>query len=62
MAKISILEGYGNPFSAYRRKRRKSRKGGRGKQVAKMRSCAAKWRKSGKRGKYTSFMKACLRK
>lgn len=59
MNRIAILEGYSMP--KHRRKSRKS-SGGVKKMQSKMKTCAGKWRKSGKRGKYTSFMKACLRK
>ena len=66
--KIAIYDGYGIPtlaaFDGRRRKKRRSksrRKGGPARMKAKMRSCAAKWRRSSKSGKYTSFMSRCLK-
>lgn len=58
MNRIAILEGYTMP----KHRRKKSHKGGVKKQQSKMKTCAGAWKRSGKRGKYTSFMKACLRK
>jgi len=65
--RVVIQEGYSMPFAGHRRKRRHHRRGRRfsgamKRQQNKMKSCAAKWRRSGKRGKYTSFMKSCLNK
>lgn len=58
MAKIAIYDGYGVPgFGAHRRKR----KGGPKRMKDKMKACAKKWKHSRKHGKYTSFMKKCLR-
>lgn len=66
MNRVVFQEGYSLPFDAYRRKRRKSSRrrrmsGGMKKQQSKMKSCAAKWRRSGT-GSYQRFMKGCLRK
>lgn len=61
MNRVVIQEGYGIPFAAYKRKRR-AKSGGAKRQQSKMKVCARKWKSSGKRGKYTSFMKSCLRK
>lgn len=70
MNRILVLEGYTNPFGDSRRKsqhhlggtmrRRRSYRGV--SQTSKMKSCAAEWRKSGKSGKYISFMRSCLKK
>ncbi len=64
--RVVIQEGYSLPFEAYRRrKRRKShsrrRTGGAKRQQAKMKACAKSWKRSGT-GKYTSFMKRCLKR
>lgn len=65
MNRIAIYDGYATPkmdgFAGRKRKRKKSR-GGPAAQKNKMKSCARKWRGSGKRGSYRSFMKSCLRK
>ncbi len=45
---------------ARRKKRRSS--GALKKQQGKMKSCAAQWNRSSKKGKYTSFISKCLRK
>lgn len=62
MNRITIQSGYNLPFDGARRKRRSSkrRSGGAKKQQNKMKACAAKWRKSSKRGSYRAFMKKCL--
>lgn len=65
MNRVTIHEGYGIPFAAYRRKRRSAKRrssGGPKRMQSRMKACALKWRKSKKNGKYTSFMKACLTK
>lgn len=54
--RITIFEGY---TMARHKKRRSS---GAKKQQSKMKSCASAWKRSGKKGKYTTFMKSCLRK
>lgn len=60
MNRVVIQEGYSLPFDAYRRKkRRKARRGG--SQQNKMKTCAGKWRRSGKRGSYRAFMRKCLK-
>lgn len=65
--RITIQEGYEMPFDAFgaakRRRRRRSRRmsGALKRQQGKMKSCAAKWRRSGKRGSYRAFMKKCLK-
>ncbi len=53
MTRIGILQG----LKMARRKRRT-----RTKQSSKMKTCAVKWKRSGKKGKYTSFMRTCLKK
>jgi len=65
--RIAIYDGYGVPagFAGKRRKKRSSKsrsRGGAKKQQSKMKSCAVKWKRSGKRGSYRSFMKGCLKK
>jgi hypothetical protein len=57
--RVVIQEGYSMPvaFDGHKRRRR-SRRGGPVAQQNKMKSCAKKW--NGK-GKYTSFMKHCLK-
>jgi hypothetical protein len=63
MNRVVMQEGYGIPFAAYKRKKRSAPKSaGAKKQQNKMKACARDWSKSGKRGKYTSFMKSCLKK
>lgn len=64
--RVVIQEGYSLPFEAYRRRKRRSHKrrgfsGGAKRQQSKMKSCAKQWKRSGT-GKYTSFMKRCLKK
>ena len=55
--RITIYEGYNMPdFGKY-----KSRRRGLKKMATKMKTCARKWKSSGKRGKYVSFMKSCLK-
>lgn len=73
MNRILVLEGYRNPFggpaprtnlkhlggSSMSRRRRSYR--GMKAQQSKMKSCAAEWRRSGKRGSYMAHMKRCLK-
>lgn len=65
--RITVQSGYTIPFDdfgAARKKRRTKRKakrtGGAKKQQNKMKACAVKWKRSGKRGSYRAFMKKCL--
>lgn len=60
MNRVVIQEGYTLPFDGTRRKRRSSRRrsGGLKRQQSKMKACAKRW--NGK-GKYTAFMKKCLK-
>lgn len=58
MNRIAILEGFAGPFGAHKRRKHK---GGRKHMQSKMKACAHKWKRSGKHGKYTSFMKKCLK-
>lgn len=70
MNRIVIQEGYTLPFAgASRRKRRPARRARRSgrrmpgavkRQQGKMKACAKKWNAHGT-GKYTSFMKKCLK-
>lgn len=64
--RVVIQEGYSMPFAGHRRRRKSHRRGrfssAAKRQQNKMKVCAGKWRRSGKRGKYTSFMKSCLNK
>lgn len=62
MNRIAIYDGYVTPKMDGFAGRKRKRKGGPAKQKAKMKSCARKWRHSGKRGSYRSFMKHCLSK
>ena len=63
MNRIAIYDGYAVPkMDGFAGKKRKKSRGGPAKQKAKMKSCARKWRSSGKHGKYTTFMKNCLSK
>lgn len=61
MSRIVIQEGYSLPFDGVKRRRR-SMPAAVKRQQGKMKSCANQWKRSGKRGKYQSFMKACLKK
>lgn len=67
MNRVVIQSGYSLP-SAFAGASKRKRSDGRGKsagakrQQSKMKKCAASWKRSSKRGKYTSFMKSCLRK
>lgn len=59
MNRVVIQEGYSLPFAGASRRRRSSRgSGGLKRQQSKMKACAKKW--NGK-GKYTAFMKKCLK-
>lgn len=65
--RVVVQEGYEIPFAGfdgYRRRRRKSRRrsrrGGRSRQASVMRTCAKRWRSSGRKGSYRAFMKRCL--
>lgn len=69
--RIAIQEGYVLPFHAYGGKRKAvrshSRRGHGPKSAAykaqqsKMKTCAGKWRSSGRRGSYRAFMSSCLK-
>lgn len=65
--RVVVQEGYEIPFAGFdgyrrrRRKSRRSRRGGRSRQQGKMKACAKRWRRSGKRGSYRAFMKRCLK-
>jgi len=62
MNRITVQSGYDLPFDAYGRAPKKRRGGGGSeKQKSKMRSCAKKWKSSGRSGSYRSFMSKCLR-
>lgn len=61
MNRVVIQEGYVLPFAGHKR-RKAPKSAGAKRQQSKMRSCAKSWKRSGKRGKYTSFMKSCLKK
>lgn len=73
MNRILVLEGYRNPFGdSHRRintqslggttmRRRRSTRSVK-KQQSKMKSCAASWKRSSKRGSYRVFMRSCLKK
>lgn len=62
MNRVVIQEGYSLPFDGTRRRRshrrRRRSSGGMKRQQSKMKACAKKW--NGK-GKYTAFMKKCLK-
>lgn len=65
MNRIAIYDGYTVPKMdgfAGKKRRKSRRRGGPAKQKQKMKSCARKWRSSGKRGSYRSFMTSCLSK
>lgn len=64
--RVVVQDGYKIPFADFegyrkRRRKRRSRRGGRSRQANKMRSCAKRWRSSGKKGSYRAFMKRCLK-
>lgn len=67
--RVVVQEGYKIPFAGfdgYRRRRRsksrrRSRRGGRSRQANKMRTCAKRWRNSGRKGSYRAFMRRCLK-
>lgn len=67
--RVVVQEGYEIPFAGFdgyrRRRRRRShsrrRRGGRSRQANKMKTCAKRWRHSGKKGSYRAFMKRCLK-
>lgn len=59
MNRILILEGYVNPFGGSRRTSTRSKPMKRMQSM--MKKCALKWKRSGKRGKYTAFMRKCLK-
>lgn len=65
--RVVVQEGYEIPFAGfdgYRKKRRKSKSRRRsrrgGAQQNKMKTCAKRWRASGRKGSYRAFMKRCL--
>jgi hypothetical protein len=57
--RVVIQDGYSLPFDGYKRKRRAS--GGLKRMQSKMRTCASKWRSSGKKGSYRAHMTRCLK-
>lgn len=61
--RVVVQEGYKIPFAEFEgyRRRKKRKKGGHAKQANKMRACAKRWKHSGKKGSYRSFMKRCLK-
>ncbi|MFZ2152125.1 MAG: PsiF family protein [Minisyncoccia bacterium] len=56
--RVVIQEGYSMPVAFDGHRRRSRRRGGPVAQQNKMKACAKKW--NGK-GKYTTFMKSCLK-
>ena len=73
LTRILVLKGYTNPFgdspkpkkrgkTMKRRSSKRKMSYGMTRQASKMQSCAREYKAEGKPGKYTSFMKKCLKK